>query len=495
MNETLDIYGKCILLIYLEYKNNKSVSNVKDLVEDILTTIDLPKNYGRIRDLNIKARSLINGMLDNPELYNEDTLPDSIKIIFREQSVLDYLIDKIKEDIKEEKLISLVNVLSLEIKNWFRENKIKALLQKTNIELNKNMLSNGKFSNYIKNLISNLEKLNVIEVEKDQSVIREIDVSNPTNLEVTLNRVTENKDQSMIFKSGWEQINRMVQGGFRKKEMWVIGALQHSYKSGFLQSLFCQFCLHNTPIIKPNKKPCIMYISLEDTSETYLEFIYRYLYTNEKNEEPDIKFIKNKEKRTEQLSYMSSYITEKLTKTGFTPLLMELDPTQCSVEQLINILNNKEKEGYDIQAVILDYLYKIPVEANNLKNSAEMVQVMYQQIRSYITKKNMLLITAHQLSTEAKSLTKGGCGLIGIDFLQEVSNKGYYEASKRLDQVVDGEIYLNKFEKDKVTYLAVMRGKHRIPTILPKRHLEHIFTFKPGFPLQEKEDEKELEFD
>lgn len=493
MLNNLDIYGKCIVLIALEYRQNSSVGNVKELIEDLLSSIELPKNYGIIRDSELKVRNLINGMLENAELYNKDTLPDSIRIIYRDQELCNYLIDKVTKELDTEQIQNNINTISTEIKNWFRETKIKALIAKVNMELQRSHLTNGKFHKCIKNLIESLEKLNIKTDDKDASVIREINLLNPANVESTLTRVTENKDESMLFKTGWEEINRMLQGGFRKKEMWVIGALQHNYKSGFLQSLFCQFCLHNTPIPKPNKKPCVMYISLEDTSEVYIEFIYRYLYTNEKNEIPDIKFLRSKEQRTKQISEMSSYIVEKLTKTGFTPILMELDPTQCSIEQLFNIINNKEKEGYDVQAVVLDYLYKIPVEANAVRNSAEAVQVMYQQVRSFTSKKNMLLITAHQLSTEAKGLIKGG--LIGIDFLQEISNKGYYEATKRLDQVVDGELYLNKFEKDKDTYLAVMRGKHRIPTILPKKYQEHIFKFRPGFPIQEKEQEEELEFD
>lgn len=489
----LDIYGKCIILTFLEFKQNESIANIKELMEDILATIPLPKNFGIIRDLEFKARNLINGMLENPSLYNKETLPDSIKIIYRDKETCDYLVGKIVGELTTEQIQTHINALTIEIKNWFKENKIKMLIAKVNLELQNGHLTNGKFAKVVKDLIERLEALNLKTDDKDASVIREINLLSPSNVESTLSRVTENKDESMLLKTGWEEINRMLQGGFRKKEMWVIGALQHSYKSGFLQSLFCQFCLHNTPVPKRNKQPCIMYISLEDTSEVYIEFIYRYLYTNEKHEIPDIKFLKNPEQRAKQIAEMSTYIVEKLTKTGFTPILMELDPTQCSIEQLFNIINNKEKEGYDVQAVILDYLYKIPVEESKLYNSAEAVQKMYQQVRSFTTKKNMLCITAHQLSTEAKGLFKSG--LVGTDFLQEISNKGYYEATKRLDQVVDGELYLNKFDKDKDTYLAVMRGKHRIPTILPKKYHEHIFKFKPGFPIQEKEPESELEFD
>jgi len=56
-------------------------------------------------------------------------------------------------------------------------------------------------------------------------------------------------NNTSIYKSGWQALNRMTQGGFRRGEFCTIGALQHKYKTGFSLSVFMQIARHNKPII------------------------------------------------------------------------------------------------------------------------------------------------------------------------------------------------------------------------------------------------------
>ena len=76
--------------------------------------------------------------------------------------------------------------------------------------------------------------------------------------------------------------------------------------------------------------------------------------------------------------------------------------------------------------------------------------------------KEIAFISTHQLSTEAKQLIRNG--VPAQDFVKEIANKGYYEGSKQLDQVVDLEIHqhISKLGKDKF-YLTFQRGKRRYP--------------------------------
>jgi KaiC/GvpD/RAD55 family RecA-like ATPase len=50
-----------------------------------------------------------------------------------------------------------------------------------------------------------------------------------------------------VYKTGWSDLNDMLQGGFRPGEFVMIPALQHKYKTGFTLSLFAQIATWGMP--------------------------------------------------------------------------------------------------------------------------------------------------------------------------------------------------------------------------------------------------------
>ena len=88
-------------------------------------------------------------------------------------------------------------------------------------------------------------------------------------------------------------------------------------------------------------------------------------------------------------------------------------------------------------------------------------------------RKKILCITPHQLSTDAKKLTRQGVE----DFVKEIANKGYWDSCTTIDQEVDMEIYQHKVEVNGVAYLTIQRGKHRKPSITPYQDLYVVYQF------------------
>ena len=74
-------------------------------------------------------------------------------------------------------------------------------------------------------------------------------------------------------------------------------------------------------------------------------------------------------------------------------------------------------------------------------------------------------------------------GTPDIQFVKEITEKGYHAGSKQLDQEMDLELYIHKFKHGNKYYLAVQRGKHRLPTIITDE-LKHFFLeFPKGMPI------------
>lgn len=79
-------------------------------------------------------------------------------------------------------------------------------------------------------------------------------------------------------------------------------------------------------------------------------------------------------------------------------------------------------------------------------------------------------------------------GIPESEFVKEIAEKGYYSGTKQLDQEVDLEIYLHLFKSNKETYIAVQRGKHRIPTIIPDESKYFLLKFPKDMPIPENID-------
>ena len=272
--------------------------------------------------------------------------------------------------------------------------------------------------------------------------------------------------------------------GFRKGEMWCISALQHNYKSGFMQSLFIQFCTLNTPVlVDPNKKPLVILFSFEDDVNIIIEFMYRYMYFNEYGKIPDLSEISTKD--------IGQYIKNKLSINGFHSKIIRANPTEWTYKNLFNKILEYEAEGYEIQAVMIDYLSKLPTTYCDKSGPAGTdVRDLFTRTRDFvISRGTAVLITNHQISTEALSLWRSG--IQGFDFIDEITSKNYYSESKQIPQVLDGEIYISKGKYNGQWALFIGKGKHRSPIITPDEDKKCVLLFPKKAPIPENINDEE----
>lgn len=82
-------------------------------------------------------------------------------------------------------------------------------------------------------------------------------------------------------------------------------------------------------------------------------------------------------------------------------------------------------------------------------------------------------MTPHQLSTEAKMLTRQGVE----SFVKEIANKGYYDSCRTIDQEVDLEVAIHIEKVNGRSYLTMQRGKHRKVTPTPQKDLYCVLPF------------------
>lgn len=489
------ILMNALTLLYRENSDgDNKIASSSELIKNI---IKLDKDTSGKQVMGIEAEfisdftNLVLDYANYPSNYSETTLLETLEVIYKDRLDQFQAAEKvIKANLSEKEMKGSISSLRKRLESFYKEQTLKEKIRRLNKEINiSNTISNKPILERVAEFIADLEQLSTVSKEKDAAILDEIDMTDDGHINDIVSRVSSENENVGVLTTGWREINHMLQGGFRRRETWTINALQHNYKSGFLQSLFVQMNTLNTPTVKEGeekkKKPMILYISLEDSATVYTEFMYRYLYYNEHRQLPDISKTPTAE--------IVKYLKEKLTSKGFTPVTLRVDPLRWTYRDLFDKINQFESEGYEIYCCIVDYLAKLPTTGcRNDGPGGTDVRDLFQKCRSFFSAKNICFITAHQLSTEAKQLIRNG--VKDTDFVKEIAGKGYTELSKQIDQIVDGELYIHIAKQNGNAYLTVFRGKHRIPTILNDSEKYAMLQFDPKAPLRETINNETIDF-
>ena len=472
---------KCIILLYKESLLKDNISS-KEIIKLVLESIKQPEmSFGLSGDREIltNLRSIALGMVNNGDHdYDKEDLLQTLKMCTLSNEKLYKTIEEGISGNDDEKVIKR-NVLTIRktINNYLKEIKISEVLHKASYAFKFQRDKISDVTQFITELISQLEPLQVERNTVDVAILNDIDIGNDESIIKIFDNIKSRMTGSNVYRTGWRELNEMLQGGFRPGECTIIPALQHKYKTGFTLSLFAQLATLNTPLTKDiNKKPLLLRISFEDDLDLNLQFLYQYLKYNETREQVDITDISVKE--------MAIYVKEKLQINGFNIKMLRVDPTQWTYKNICNKIVEYETQGYNVEILMIDYLGMLPTTGCiNTGPSGTDMRDLFRRMRNYCSPKGITLLTPHQLSTEAKGLIR--TGVPESEFVKEIAEKGYYAGSKQLDQEVDLEIYLHLFKQNKETYISVQRGKHRIPTILSDEQKYFLLKFPKGMPIPE----------
>lgn len=465
--KTLDMLVKSLILLAKENKLREkykldTIRDSKELIQSIINSI----KHTRKKTLSGSNQDNLEGLIElvvnytsSPETMDNKLLCQTLRILLKDEKEIYEDIKNILTDKEEtdKDIKKLIGKLRDYLFKFHKEMELAKIISKANYDIN---INNGNIlsNSYISDLIKSLENINISIKNKDTAILKEIDISDPADVEDAMvevkNRITNNNR----IKTGWESMNKMLCGGFRRGEQWVITSLQHNYKSGLLLSFLIHFATLNTPDKVEGKKPLILLISLEDDLGMILEFIYTYLYFNENKELPNLN---NKTKKELQI-----YITNKLQANGYFIKILRVDPAKWDYQKMISKTTEYELIGYDLQILLIDYLAKLPTVGCTVGPMGYDVKDLFDRVRQYYcSNKNCLVITPHQLSTDALALTRSG--VLGFNFISEVCNKNYYADSKQIPQVIDGEICIKKDKNNKKWGLYIGKGKHKGSIAIP----------------------------
>ena len=462
----IDILIKCILLLHrenlLRLENPDIIDSSGNLIKTIL---NMYKNNRKVLIATESTvvddlKDLVLGMINTPESYDETVITQQLRVILaNNEQLLNAVIETISAVTTQKGLRQSIASLRNFFNNHYKELEFNRLIMQTIAKMKNNELE-GSVQEYTSNLISQLESLTLQSTARDPGVVDEMDIVDEDGVDRVFKKTKTSSDNDKRLKTGWKELNEMLNGGYRAGEMCLTSGIQHSYKSGFVRSLFAQLCMYNKPtLMDTTKKPLALFISFEDDADVIMGFMYHYLYFSENNKSPDMKNLDTKE--------AAKYVKDRLTRTGFNIKILRINPNEWSYIHLTNKLLGYEAQGYELQILVIDYLSKLPTIGCNKSGAIGTdIRDLFDKVRNFCTgARRTLVIVPHQLNVEVKQLLKNG--ISDKNLVKELAGKGYYEGSKQIDQVVDLEIHHHIAKVGDGYVLTFQRGKRRYPEVIP----------------------------
>lgn len=460
---------KVITLLFKEAMLSDGAGTSSAIVNEIIDGIKLPDagvDFDRSRESLIALRTTAKWMLESEDSKHIDqaSLLQRIRV---NVGADDWLYEAFRQGIEgsysEEQLQNQIKGVRRELQEFTATAKITEIMKKATHRLMFNPDSVPSIRDFVRDVAGELDPfISAQSAGKVEGEIDSVDLDDPESVYNLMLKGHAQTSKEGIMRLGYQGLNRMmgVHSGIKRGEAWVVGALQHQFKSGFIRNMFKHIALYNVPwMMDPKRKPCLVLLSLEDELPAVIMWYYVNLMENETGEACDISALHllSPEEQKVKLLEMSQYVISKLQANGYHIKMKRLDPSAVAFHDVFDYINGLEAEGFEIHGCFIDYLAMMSKRGLTQGPMGSEIRDLWRRFRNFLSAKAITLVSPHQLSPAAKQLVRGNVE----DLVKEVAGKGYYDGCSTIDQEVDGEIYIHKVKVNGAWYLTVQRGKHR----------------------------------
>lgn len=472
---------KSVTLLYLESKvPNKSTTSA-DIITQIIGLIKVTEttivgvDYGK--DPIMAVRETLRWMATNPAdtTYDKSELLQRIRVnIGDDDSLFSAFVEGIDNDCDGDHLQKKIHSYRSQLRGYLETIKARDHVKKAYLKMHYNTNDIVDFGAYIKDLRQDLLAFEESPEGLDKvhrGLVSEINFKDLGSIKREFGVMKDEISSNGALRFGLQGFNRMLGSarGGRRGELMVVGALQHNYKSGFALDMLRHAAMYNTPyMFDRERKPLLLRISLENPARNDIMHLYKSIVEQDTGLPVDLENL--------DIDEASAYIKTVMESNGYEVILRHYDPSDFTFYDLFELIESLEADGYEIHMLNIDYLNLMNKKGCDSGPMGADTRSLFRRVRNFINNKTrrIFTITPHQLSTEAKVMTRAGV----TNFVKEIANKGYYDSCRTLDQECDVEIYLHKETINGVAYLTMQRGKHRgLPVITQPRDLYCVYPF------------------
>jgi len=346
----------------------------------------------------------------------------------------------------------------------------KQLLQKTfaltnaknNAELQKALREYVDFTAVIEAKLLNV---------KDESITEEINIANTEDVTTIFEKVID-IENGVVSQTGFQGINQMLQGGFKRGESIGIVADSHNYKSGLTLTMFISMLLDNdAPEVAEGKKSAVAWYSLEDPLTHVFDMMFNYTYHYVEGKAPEVSLSAIKK---------AEYVKEKLLKKGWHILFFKADPTKCNWDGPMNAIKKKMSKGYEFSIIGFDYLPLLSTKGLEGSGGTELRQLI-RNYRNFCQNNNITMFSPLQASPGVNSLASEG--ILKEDRVKVMARRNMTAMSKQLVQDFDIMMYIDKVIHEGIPLLLIVLRKHKHPKVIAEHRKFVILRFMLDRPI------------
>lgn len=463
MNDKI-LLAKCITLMYRESLLDIKGLNSADTVKTVLEFIKLPDTVLEINSdtailQNLKKTAI--AMCDSAGVsaYEPSELIQELKIgCMTDENLFTAMRDSIETIMEDKGLKISVTAISRQIQSYFRDKKAEEVMTKAYAAMKFKRSTIKDMRVFLANLCGELEPFTVVHTVDGASGPGIYDLSDKTAIVKAFEKVDDVSNGKALMKLGLQGINDMFCGGLRRGMTGIIYGLGHHYKSGLAMEWFRDFCMLNVPyMLDPTKKPCNLFISFENEAENNIDMWFKLIWESETGvsvaNSPPMTAVER-----------SAYLSSKLSQTGYHPILRRVQAGEWGYRDLCNYILTLESQGYEIHSVTLDYAHLMNKSGCVTGATGVDLQDLFKKIRSFMSVRDILCVSPHQLNGELKMLARD---TDEGELVKKLPGAGYSYLCKTLENELDFELYLYLVKKKGKYYLTMQRGKHRVNNPAP----------------------------
>jgi len=233
------------------------------------------------------------------------------------------------------------------------------------------------------------------------------------------------------LKTGLKQLNKMLDGGFENGRTYLIFGLPKGFKSGTLLNICIWTCKYNKDIETKdkNKKPCVLYVTQENSVRETMERIFVYSTGKSVKEYDEDEAMR--------------IIRDEIIGDSPVDLFVKYRPNKSiSTVDLNAMCDDLETEGYEVIMLVQDYTKRIRPSYVTGDLRIDLGTVV-DEFTVIAKTRNIPLVSAGQLNREAYRILESALQRGKTDIGKDLSASHIGESALMLENT-DYGIIINK---------------------------------------------------
>lgn len=397
LNFSKDQLELIIIGMYCAVDNKKFIGNVRKLFnsfnEDSYATDEERKIRvyiiktlaDSIITMNINDRNDINKLVTFNGYYSEVS-----------NDLISALSNKVLTD---QYMFTVDKLVSNKLKSIIVESQGQALIQKYNTFVSRTY-PDSQFDVILSDLeqtVDNVSK-SFKAVKESMNENRHTISSHDGNFMNLLDKMIKYEtNPSSKIKTGIKLFNNMLNGGFENGRVYCALGTPKGWKSGFMFSSAIWTKKYNKDLKAkdPNKKPVILYLTLENTETETLRRAVTYANGN------NIDFNKVSKEQLYQSLLQSGFLSYNDSDPNEIGIIIKYAPNKSvTVSDIGVMLDDLEKQGNECIFLIVDYLKRIKPSSKNKELRIELGEIT-DELTVLAKERDIPILTAMQLNRGA----------------------------------------------------------------------------------------------